>query len=182
MKSILTAGAALVLAAVPHVANAQAWVQAETGVDVVHAEGETRANIAYGVSGGYDYQMQGGIFVGAMGSFGDSETRACVSDDGDRACIKTGRDLAALVRLGTTVGERSKVYLLGGYTNARAIASASVDGTHVEAHKDLDGFRLGAGGQVDLTSKLFLKAEYRYSNYQYGVSRHQGVVALGVNF
>jgi outer membrane immunogenic protein len=117
-----------------------------------------------------------------------------VAEAGDKACLEAGRDVAALIRVGTAVGPQGKLYLMGGYANARAELSYSgdsldaigdyygVDIGGVKAHSDLDGFRLGAGYEHALNEKFFVKAEYRYSNYEMGVSRHNGMVALGAKF
>lgn len=185
MKKFALIGGALALFAIPAAANAQAFVQIETGLDSVSADGESDEGVLYGISAGYDMPLSGGMFVGIQGTVADSTTKECVRDvisAGDKACIKTGRDLAAVVRLGTTVGDKGKLYVLGGYTNARLRATYT-DGTNSGSDgANGDGFRLGAGYQYDLSENLFLKAEYRYSNYESDFSRHNGVVALGVKF
>ncbi|WP_159978540.1 MULTISPECIES: outer membrane protein [unclassified Novosphingobium] len=194
MKKFVTAAAAAALFAVPAAANAQAFVQAETGLDVVSADGDSKANIGYGGSVGYDMQLSGGMFVGVQATYSDSETKSCARADGDKLCLEAGRDVAALVRVGTAVGPQGKLYLMGGYANARAELSFSgnsldavgdaygLDIGNVKANSDLDGFRLGAGYEHALNEKFFVKAEYRYSNYEMGVSRHNGVIALGAKF
>lgn len=197
MKKFATAAAAAALFVVPAAANAQAFVQVEGGLDVVSVEGESEADIGYGASVGYDMPLSGGMFVGVQATYADSATKSCVRDvfeTGDKACLEAGRDVAALVRLGTAVGQQGKLYVMGGYANARAEVSYSgdsidavgdsfgVDIGGVKAHSDLDGFRLGAGYEHALNEKFFVKAEYRYSNYEMGVSRHNGVIALGAKF
>lgn len=185
MKKFIIAGAAAALFAIPAAANAQAFVQAETGIDSISFGGESDEGVSYGISAGYDMPLSGGMFVGVQGTVADSTTKECFNDvdvAGDRACLKTGRDLAAVVRFGTSVGDKTKLYVLGGYTNARLVATYN-DGT--DSFKDGangDGFRLGAGFQYDLSEKLFVKAEYRYSNYESDFSRNQGIVAVGAKF
>lgn len=178
MRKFAIAGAAAALFAIPAAANAQAFVQAEVGIDSVSVEGESDEGVAYGVSAGYDIPLSGGMFVGIQGTVADSTTKECASFEGDEACIKTGRDLAALIRLGTSVGDKSKLYVLGGYTNARIRATYDGESDGV----NLDGFRLGAGYQYDISDSLFVKAEYRYSNYEYDFSRHNGIIAVGAKF
>lgn len=181
MKKFAIAAASAALFVAPAAANAQAYVQAEAGLDNVSVEGEDNTGFGYGVSAGYDLPLSGGLFVGVQGTFADSDTKQC--DDG---CLEAGRDVAALVRLGTSVGENSKLYVFGGYANARAEVNYR-DSTGVATLRtDLDGVRLGAGYQYDLNDKFFVKAEYRYTNYEsffgYDVSRNAGVVALGAKF
>ncbi|MBT0666831.1 porin family protein [Novosphingobium profundi] len=191
MKKIALLAASAALFAVPAIANAQAYVQVEGGLDVAQQGGDSEAGFDYGVSAGYDYQIPGGMFVGIQGTYGDSTARDCVHDvaeAGDRSCLEANRDLAAVVRVGTQMSEKTKLYVFGGYTNARvgsSYNSPSLDATgfsDATAHHDLDGFRLGAGYEVDVTSTLFVKAEYRYSNYESDFSRHQGVIAVGTKF
>lgn len=182
MKKLAMAGIAAALFAVPAAAQAQAFVQVETGLDSISVEGESDQGLAYGVTAGYDMPLSGGMFVGVQGTWGDSTTKECVSAGTERACVRTGRDLAAVVRLGTQVGERSKLYVLGGYTNAR-LRLTYTDGTdRFSEGANGDGFRLGAGAQYDLGTNLFVKAEYRYSNYESDFSRHNALVALGAKF
>jgi Opacity protein and related surface antigens len=185
MNKFVTAAAAAALFAVPAAANAQAYVQVETGLDSVSANGEAAQGVIYGASAGYDLPLSGGMFVGVQGTVADSSTKDCLNDVlavGDRACLKTGRDLAAVVRLGTAIGDRSKLYVFGGYTNARIRLTYDDGITSTSDGQNGDGVRVGAGYEYDLSNNLFVKAEYRYSNYESDVSRNQGVVALGVKF
>jgi len=188
MRKIAIVGAAAALFAIPAAANAQVWVQAETGLDIISAAGESDEGVSYGVSAGYDVPLAGGMFVGIQGTVADSTTKECVSDIdvvGDRACLRTGRDLYAVVRLGTTVGEKAKLYVLGGYTNARLRATYDdgADGSdNFSTGENGDGFRLGAGAQYTLSNNVFVKGEYRYSNYEGDFSRHNVLVGLGVEF
>ncbi|OCC22997.1 hypothetical protein MB02_14660 [Croceicoccus estronivorus] len=172
-------------AALPAAAHAQAYVQVQTGLDSVSVSGESEEGVAYGVAAGYDIPIGGSMFVGVEGSIDDSTTKECVSDllvVGDETCVKTGRDLAAVVRLGTNLGESSQLYVLGGYTNARIRASYDDGTTKISDGENGDGFRLGAGFKQSFGQNFFGKVEYRYSNYESDFSRHNALVAVGVNF
>jgi outer membrane immunogenic protein len=184
MRKFVIAGAAA-LFAIPAAANAQAWVQAETGLDVISFDGESDEGVSYGVSAGYDIPLSGGMFVGVQGTAADSTTKECASDvleAGDELCFKAGRDLAAVVRLGTSVGEKAKLYVLGGYTNARLLVTYDDGVDSASEGGNADGFRLGAGAQYNLSGKVFVKGEYRYSNYEADFSRHNVLLGLGVQF
>lgn len=185
MKKFAIAGAAAALFVVPAAANAQAFVQAEAGIDSISVGGESKEGVSYGVTAGYDIPLSGGMFVGVQGTVADSTTKECERDVdvlGDRLCARTGRDLSAAVRLGTSVGDKSKLYVLGGYTNARLRLTYNDGTTKTSVGDNGDGWRLGAGYQLDLSENLFVKAEYRYSNYEGDFSRHNGVIALGTKF
>ena len=86
-------------------------------------------------------------------------------------------------RGGVKVGERGKVYALAGYTNARYKTSYTTPaGVTTRDAANLDGFRLGAGYEHNLTSNVYGKVEYRYSDYESDISRHQVLFGVGLNF
>ncbi|WP_395390739.1 outer membrane beta-barrel protein [Novosphingobium sp. BL-8A] len=189
MKKITLAAAAAALFAMPAAANARAYVEVDGGLDSASIGGEASQGFAYGVAAGYDIELGNSMFAGIEATASDSTTKKCygsMATIGYRYCVNSGRDLAAVVRLGTSVGEKTKLYVLGGYTNGRVRESEEMDtGNGIVGYKDgtnLDGFRLGAGLEQELGHNLFGKVEYRYSNYQYGVSRHQVVAGVGIKF
>jgi outer membrane immunogenic protein len=48
---------------------------------------------------------------------------------------------------------------------------------------DLDGFRLKAGAELGVARNVFVRAEYRYSNYdEADLDRHQVVGGIGIRF
>jgi len=180
MKKITLAALAAAAAVLPAAAHAQAYVQVETGLDAVDTSvlGNDEG-ILYGVSAGYEVPLGNNLFAALEAGLSDSSTKECVRIDGERDCIKSGRDISATLRFGTNLSEAAKLYALGGYTNARV--KATYAGETYDA-VNLDGFRLGAGYQHNFGQNLFGKIEYRYSNYEQGVERHQGVVAIGAKF
>lgn len=184
MKKI-TIAAAAALFIVPTVANAQAYVQAQTGLDSVSINGGSSEGLTYGVAAGYDVQARDALFFGIQASVSDSTTKECASDLivlGDKLCVRSGRDLAVVARAGTNVGETTKLYVLGGYTNARLRVTYNDGSTKLSEGANYDGFRLGAGFEHDFGGNLFGKVEYNYSNYEQGISRHYALAGLGVKF
>lgn len=111
---------------------------------------------------------------------------ACVVDNDalEVACVAYGRDLYAGVRVGLPVSSKALLYAKGGYANTRAaLATADVDdGIEFDLKENLDGIRAGAGLEIAFGRNLFGKAEYRYSNYEAGFTKHQGVIGLGFRF
>jgi outer membrane immunogenic protein len=156
------------------------WDRPQSGGD--HSDG-----VAYGVGLGYDFQA-GGAVVGLEGEASDSTARECVTGfaiAGDRLCTRAGRDLYAGARVGAVVGAGALLYAKAGYTNARVdtrytsnLAGAAV----TRAGQELDGLRVGAGVERTVGRNAFVKAEYRYSNYEQGVDRHQVVAGFGFRF
>ncbi len=48
--------------------------------------------------------------------------------------------------------------------------------------ENLDGLRLGAGVQQGFGRNAYGKIEYRYSNYEAGIERHNVLVGVGLTF
>jgi len=186
MKSMIiaTAGLAALLAApAAHAEGLRA--ELHTGYDNISVGGESSDGVAYGFAVGYDKNVSDKSFLGFEASFDDSTTRDCVKGlvvAGDRTCIGAGRDLSVVVRAGYNLTDTSSIYLLTGYTNARIVASYRNGTTTTRSSDNGDGFRAGAGYQFGITDKIYGKAEYRYSNYEAGFSRHQGLVGVGISF
>jgi outer membrane immunogenic protein len=158
------------------------------GWDHARASGETANGVAYGAGVGYDLQSGRALF-GVEAEASDSSADRCITGSviaGDRACASFGRDLYAGGRVGYLVGPRTLIYAKAGYTNARASLSYD-DGTAATNldfvdHRNLDGIRAGAGLQFGIGDHAYVRTEYRYSNYQDGVDRHQVVGGFGVHF
>jgi len=124
----------------------------------------------YGVALGYDHQSGNivyGVEVEATESTGEISNAAGTAE--------VGRDLYAGGRLGFVAGDKALIYTKAGYTNARS-SSPGLGGANG------DGFRVGGGVEYKLSEKIFARGEYRYSDYEAGVSRHQGLIGLGVKF
>lgn len=162
-------------------------VEGLAGYDRVNSDGHSDG-VSYGAGVGYDFQA-GNMVVGIEGEAADSTVDECVNGAvtiADRLCVKAGRDLYAGGRIGAVVGSNTLLYAKAGYTNAR-VNSEYEDGTAGTAadfnlHQNLDGIRAGVGAQIGVGSNAYLRTEYRYSNYQDGVDRHQVVGGFGVRF
>jgi outer membrane immunogenic protein len=158
------------------------------GYDHPRIDGQGADGAAYGLGAGYDASAGRAIF-GVEGEVGDSTANRCTTGTviaGDRLCVNAGRDLYVGGRVGARVGANSLIYLKAGYTNARVGVNYD-DGTSATVadfsdHRDLDGVRAGAGAQLGIGSHAYVRTEYRYSNYQDGVERHQVVAGVGVRF
>jgi outer membrane immunogenic protein len=163
-------------------------VEALGGYETTDVDDEGTDGIAYGVGVGYDIQAGGAVF-GVEAEAMDSTIDECVSGAviaTDSLCAKFGRDLYVGGRIGAAIGTSSLVYAKAGYTNARigvdyddGIAGTTGD---FNLNDDLDGVRVGGGVQFGLGTSAYAKAEYRYSNYQDGFEKHQGLIGLGFRF
>jgi outer membrane immunogenic protein len=158
------------------------------GWDRPNIQNEHANGVAYGVGAGYDFQSGNAVFgveAEASESTADQDvTGALIA--GDNLRVRAGRDLYIGGRAGVGVGSNSLVYVKAGYTNARMRVDYE-DGTAATINDftqrtNLDGVRAGVGAQIGVGSNAYLRTEYRYSNYQDGVDRHQVVGGFGVRF
>lgn len=171
--------------------------------DVNEDDDESIDGLLYGVGVGYDIAM-GGAVVGIEGEWTDGTAKTEFTPSGDfegfgLGRVETGRDLYVGVRAGILATPTTLVYVKGGYTNARFNVLASDGETQLSQNFDTDGWRLGAGAEMALAENMFVKAEYRYSNYSEGeldfeadvpdserfgidTDRHQFVVGVGIRF
>lgn len=178
MKKIALALAALTAAATPAFAQDEAapftggHISAIVGYDILdlNTSGVDNPNgLAYGAAAGYDFQS-GNVLFGIEGEITGSTAKI---EAGNTTVAKAGRDLYAGGRLGYVFGNTA-LYGKVGYTNARVETNVG--------DENGDGIRLGAGVEHKFNDKLFLKGEYRYSNYEGDVTRHQIVGGVGVRF
>ncbi|WP_294352983.1 outer membrane beta-barrel protein [uncultured Sphingomonas sp.] len=192
--AIGTAIAALPAAAQTNAPFTGARVEALGGYDNLQDGGdgssEGRDGFVYGVGLGYDVQA-GGVVLGAEGEITDSTTRARSYNAitaGDRFSINAGRDLYLGGRVGYVISPQAMIYAKGGYTNARVESRYDVGTTTFRDHTNLDGFRVGAGLEYNLTPTAYVKGEYRYSHYgdvdgyDIDADRHQLMAGVGIRF
>jgi len=166
-------------------------VGAIVGYDTVQGDVDGSDGITYGVTAGYDFQLGRNFYIGPeveLSSSSVDECEAGIERAGDLLCVEAGRDIYVGARLGTRVGPNRDVFLYagGGYTNAefRATYDANLAGTtgDFDVTDEADGFRLKAGVEWDFLRNAFVRAEYRYSNYEGDIDRHQAVAGVGLRF
>jgi outer membrane immunogenic protein len=142
-------------------------------------------DVMYGIGAGYDMQM-GSALVGIEAEANDSNNKDCAGARtalDPRVCAKAARDLYVGGRIGTVVVGSTLLYAKAGYTNARAKLTSDNGGDQITlAHRNFDGVRVGAGAEYAVGPNSFIKAEYRYSNYEDGLERHQVVGGFGFRF
>ena len=130
--------------------------------------------VLYGIGGGYDFRT-GHAVVGIEGEILESTAGDCAGG----VCVDASRDFYIGGRVGVVAAPRVLIYGKLGYSNARV----DVTQNNVQGHTNLDGIRAGAGIEWQFrNSPLSLRAEYRYTNYELGVERHQGTMGLAFRF
>lgn len=155
------------------------------GVD--HDRIETQ--FVYGGQLGYDWQRGATVFGIEAEIIGIAASERCyapVAAPGatDRLCGNADRDLYIGGRVGRVIGDTTLLYVKAGYANARSTFSYVDGGAGAGNYSGSDtrsGVRVGVGTEKAI-GNLLIKAEYRYSNYADGYSRHQGMAGIGLRF
>jgi outer membrane immunogenic protein len=146
-----------------------------------------------GAEVGYDAPIGPSIIAGAYAGVEFATTKACSEIFGnDEACLKLGRNFTIGGRLGTKVSPSTLLYVKGGYSNGQLKAKySSLDDPtlNFSAHANRDGFHFGAGAEVLVGSKGYIRAEYvrtNYNDYDYSdpdfavkLDAHRDQVLLG---
>ena len=155
------------------------------------------SGVVYGGEAGYDLRF-GNLVVGAMAGIDATSAKDCEQFTTSQSCFKAGRDWAVGARVGAVIAPRMMIYGKGEYVNVRlkgAFNDAVDTVDNFSGHDDRGGYRLAAGAEFDLARNLYVKAEYRYTNYKdyrYDIgdadvgradlSRHQIVGGVGLRF
>ena len=144
------------------------------------------SGISGSLFGGYQQDLGNGVVLGGEAEAGYSGVKG--SNAGTK--VKTGVDGSARLRAGYAVTPNVLPYATGG------VAARKLSVTEA-GRKDSDtqiGWTAGAGVDVKLTSKVFARGEYRYSDYgsdsfttgsgtrKVDSTDHRATLGLGVQF
>lgn len=143
--------------------------EADDGTNTSENEGdESIDGVAYGVNVGFDFNV-GGVVLGVEGEYVDSsgEQEFGETIDGTEFLgrVETGRDIYVGGRIGVALAPRTLVYAKGGYTNTTIESAFTSNANSVDFDTSVDGWRLGAGVEQAVANNIYIKGEYRYSNY-----------------
>lgn len=158
MKNILkllAVPAAMFAAATPAFASDFTGPRVETGVvfnDTNVSKSDTQLNVGVGYDVALSPALRLGVDVTAAGPFTNN------------------RELGISGRLGVAVTPNVLVYGKAGYANRELY------------NTKLDGFQYGGGAEVAVTDNLYVKGEYRRTNYENNVNGNAGLVSLGIRF
>ena len=124
--------------------------------------------IGYGGELGYDIDT-GNVVLGVEGEYSNSNAGTDF-EAGDFegfgfGNVSANRDLYVGVRAGVKATPNTLVYAKGGYTNAKFDVRSNDGTTEFNEDVDTDGYRVGAGVEQAFASGMYIKGEYRYSNY-----------------
>lgn len=159
------------------------WDRVGVDTDQLGIPGSAHDNsIMYGVGIGYDFTLAENVLLGVEADFDFSDAEFSGSDGLIAASVQAKRDIGLGVRLGGKLTETVMTYAKLGYSNARVRARVTDGVSSFSESENGDGVRLGAGIEFALGSMAYAKTEYRYTNYEAGIDRHQVVGGLGVRF
>lgn len=160
MKFIALAAAALV-AATPAMAQDNAGftgvrVEATAGVNDIQNVRDTN-DVVYGFA------------IGADAPLGDKFTIGAEANT--RNVFERNRQVGVQARLGYAVNRDNLVYGLAGYNSYRSFERF-----------DRDGFAVGAGVEHRISDQSFVKAEYRYSDFEGRAGDNAVTAGIGIRF
>lgn len=138
--------------------------------------------IVFGIGAGYDFAMGATTSIGVDLEATVSTANADFADGTDSAELDAGRDLYAGVRLTTAVSDTVNLFFGAGYTNQRIRATITNGFDIASDSANAEGARGRAGVQIGFGSNAYATLEYRYSNCEADLSRHQAVGGIGFRF
>jgi outer membrane immunogenic protein len=161
MKFIVLAAAAAMIAATPAVAQTNAGftgarVEATAGYnDVINSR--DRNDVVYGFEAGVDAPVGDRFTVGVA-----ANTRNVFEDN---------RQVGVTARVGYAFTPTTLGYALGGYNNYRSFQDF-----------DRDGFAVGGGLEHKISRVTYVKAEYRYSDFDGKTGDSAVTAGIGLRF
>lgn len=143
---------------------------------------DRESNLGWGAEAGYDVAVGSNLVAGMQVGVSASGADHDYSDGVTSHHIDARRDIDLSARLGMRISRNALLYGRAGYTNFRIGDESTTAGVTTTAATNLDGVLLGAGLEVAVSPAVYVTSEYRYSNYQDGISRNQIRTGLGVRF
>jgi outer membrane immunogenic protein len=165
-------------------------LEAMIGYDIARAEfneGQGRRDkggVVGGAGVGYDVPLGTAFAVGADAELTFATTDARVTGIGE---VQARRDIYVGGRITANISDAAAIYGKVGYTNLRARLrlneGVTADDDDVNVGGNLDGVRGAVGVQFGGDEdRSFYGLEYRYSNYEADLIRHQGMLVVGYRF
>lgn len=175
---------ALLLAAVAATAApaSAAGLKAAIHAGYDDVDGGGGSGVALGFDLGYDAPLGPLAFIGAVGTFNSSTSKACQTVAAGRACVSADDEYGAVGRIGAALPFGPRAYVLGGGSRLR-IKERLTSGAAIIEDKDWrSGYLIGAGVEMPVALFGYTKLEYRHGNYDRGISRDQVLIGAGIEF
>jgi outer membrane immunogenic protein len=160
------------------------WVEIHGGLDSLDRRGESSTEDGFGgIGAGYDFPVNDKTFIGIEANLDESGAKITnrVQPVFGLATVRANRDINVNVRVGKTVGAsgKTKVYALAGYANLRVKAKIVGPQGTISGSASADGYRVGLGAERNISKRAYAKVEYRFTNYEGGFTRSQGLIGVG---
>jgi outer membrane immunogenic protein len=161
-------------------------LEAMAGYDIVRAEfeegegKESTRGVVGGAAVGFDFPFGTALSIGADAELTLATTDIEVAGIGE---VKAKRDIYVGGRITGNISENVALYAKAGYTNLRVRLQTDDEDEEFDLAGNLDGVRGAVGVQFrSAEDRSYYGLEYRYSNYEADVIRHQGMVVVGYRF
>jgi outer membrane immunogenic protein len=171
----------------PHHSSTGFRLEGLVGYENAAFDSISQANgLLYGVGLGYDIGRKRMRF-GLEGEVTDSTARRCLgfaAGAPPSVCLRTARDLYVGARFGVEVSPGVLLYGKAGYSNYGQSNVIATSAGKIVTHPHFDGIRVGAGAELAVGSRAFVKTEFRFTNYERSQDfhKHQAVLGFGIRF
>lgn len=161
------------------------YVEVRGGYDRFTSEFDDSDGAVFGVGAGYDVAIENFIVgIGAGIDFASNDYVEVKDFRGSHHYefeVEPKRDIEITTRVGMRLWD-ALAYARLGYSNARfgldhRESAAPFSGSH-----NFDGLRVGGGLEWQFFEHLHARAEYRFTDYDYNLQRHQVVGTLAYRF
>ncbi len=164
------------------------YVGATTGYNFFTKAGSAKPNGALlGLRVGYDHQIAPtfviGVLVDGELDFGKKSYSGTYLGTPYRASLKHTQSYSIDLKAGYLVNDQTMIYALGGFTNGKVKASASVGAISASDSFTANGWNLGLGTEYRFTKQWSAFGEYRFNQLKKdGVTINVGQAKIGVAY
>lgn len=160
-------------------------IEVRGGYDHFTSDFDDSADAAYGIGIGYDVPLD--HFIIGIGAGVDFSGNDVVEVKDFRSArhyefeVAPKRDIEVTARIGMKVWN-TLAYVRAGYSNARFTLDHPESTAPFAGSRNFDGLRAGGGLEWQVSGHLHSMAEYRFTDYELNLKRHQVIWALAYRF
>jgi outer membrane immunogenic protein len=160
------------------------WDQLRFNLADAGSSGHAKSDgLTYGGALGYDYAVSPNVIIGGEVSLTNANVNLDYTDALTASSLRGRRDIGVAARLGTKVTDNAILYAKVGYSNLQVRNDSTLAaGAVTDNYRDLSGLVTGAGAEVALSKRYYLKTEYDHSSYEDHVSENKILTGFGIRF
>lgn len=140
------------------------------------------SDIAYGGAAGYDVAVSPTLVAGVEAAVQGSDASLSAGTALNGGFLRARREIDLTRRLGVAVTPGTLLYAKLGYGNLQVRDVRTTAGVTSSKIRDIDGLLAGAGVEVKMSPRTYLKTEYRYGNYADNYASNQVMTGIGLRF